>query len=365
MKTKEKRNLRLPIALLLPLLLVGLFALLKGNRPLMDTWVFGVLAPVEQLWGRLWGIFPFSMLEIFVAAFLIFNAVWVIRAVVLAVRGREWRPLLRRLLALAACWLWLWAGLDWLWNVAYGASTFSQRSGLTARPSTVEELTAVTRYFAQNAARLSTQVARDGDGLFAEDLSACFDRGAAIYGNLAEEFPCLEAPGLRAKPLVCSRLQSILGFTGMYFPFTGEANVNVDAPACLVPATIGHEMAHQRLVASELECNFIGIAACTSCGDPVFQYSGYMMGLIHLSNALYPVDREAWRAITAEYFTPELAADWNFNNAYWAALASPVEDAAGKVYDSYLKDNDQELGMRSYGACVDLLTAYYGPLAAV
>ena len=63
-----------------------------------------------------------------------------------------------------------------------------------------------------------------------------------------------------------------MGFTGVYFPFTGEANVNVDAPACLVPATIAHEMSHQRMVFSELEANFVGIAAAVSCGDPVFQY---------------------------------------------------------------------------------------------
>ena len=52
--------------------------------------------------------------------------------------------------------------------------------------------------------------------------------------------------------------------------------------------------------------------------------------------------------------------DWNANNAYWAALASPMEDAAEQVYDSFLKGNGQELGMRSYGACVDLLAAYFG-----
>jgi hypothetical protein len=146
----------------------------------------------------------------------------------------------------------------------------------------------------------------------------------------------------------------------MYFPFTGEANVNVDAPLCLLPATIAHEMAHQRMVASELEANFVGIAACTTSDDPVYQYSGYLMGLLQLCNALYPLDVESWRAIVTDYFTPELVADWNDNNAYWAALSSPVEETAGNLYDSFLKSNDQALGMQSYGACVDLILAYYG-----
>ena len=37
-----------------------------------------------------------------------------------------------------------------------------------------------------------------------------------------------------------------------------------------------------------------------------------------------------------------------------------MEDAAEEMYDSFLKSNDQELGIRSYGACVDLLVHYFG-----
>ena len=35
-----------------------------------------------------------------------------------------------------------------------------------------------------------------------------------------------------------------------------------------------------------------------------------------------------------------------------------VEDRAGQTYDAFLKQNGQELGLRSYGACVDLLVAW-------
>ena len=104
----------------------------------------------------------------------------------------------------------------------------------------------------------------------------------------------------------------------------------------------------------------MGITAAVLSGDPVYQYSGYLMGLVQLCNALAPVDREAWNAIVQQYFTQEMASDWNANNAYWAELSSPVEETAGQVYDSFLKGNGQKLGMRSYGDCVDLLVAYFG-----
>lgn len=366
MLTKKKLSISmktwlLSSALVLPLLLVWLFHALKGRQDLMTGWVFGVMAPLERFLGRVWSIFPFSVAEMLTALFLTGCVVWLVRAAALAVRQRQALPLLRRLLALAAAWLWLWAGLCWLWNAAYYVPSFAQREGLETGPYSVEELAAVTEYFARQAAALAPRMSRDEGGHFAEDLTECFARGPGIYRDISREFPSLDIKPVRAKPLLASRLQSILGFTGVYFPFTGEANVNVDAPACLVPSTIGHEMAHQRMVASELEANFVGIAACISSDDPVFQYSGYLMALIDLGGALRSASPDAWNDIAGRCFSPELLTDWRDNSTYWAALRSPVEDLAGNVYDSFLKSNDQELGIRSYGACVDLLVNYYGP----
>ena len=86
--------------------------------------------------------------------------------------------------------------------------------------------------------------------------------------------------------------------------------LNVDCPACLIPETIAHEMAHQRMVASELEANFVGIAACVTCGDTVFQYSGYLAGLIQLCNALYPVAPDLWDCLLYTSWHPLLSLVW-------------------------------------------------------
>ena len=342
---------------MLPAVLMLLFRVLKDNGSLLERWVFDIVAPVEQFLGRMWAVVPMSGAELLAALTLAGAAVWLVWSVVRLIQERSFCGLLRRLLALAAVCLWLLAGLDWLWNAAYYAPGFAQRSGLQAGACSVEELTRVTRLFGQKAGELSVQVPRDGEGHFAVTAGECLERGVSAYDGLVEEFAFLDIPAVRAKPLQCSRLQSVLGFTGIYFPFTGEANVNVDAPVCLLPATIAHEMAHQRMVAAEEEANFVGIAACVTCDDVVFRYSGYLMGLIHLSNALYSVDRDAWYEIRAT-FPRELVTDWNDNNAYWAALASPVEDLAEQAYDSFLKGNGQTMGIRSYGACVDLLVAW-------
>ena len=155
-----------------------------------------------------------------------------------------------------------------------------------------------------------------------------------------------------------SRVMSAMNFTGVYFAFTGESNINVDAPACLTPSTIAHELSHQRGIASEQECNFLAVLASTTSGDPVYEYSGWLMGYIHLGNALYQADPAAWQAIR-DSLPDTVLADLASNNAYWASFEGAAADASQKVYDTILKGYGQEDGIRSYGTVVDLLVAYY------
>ena len=44
-------------------------------------------------------------------------------------------------------------------------------------------------------------------------------------------------------------------------------------------------------------------------------------------------------------------------------MVGVVEQVGSAVYEGFLQSYDQELGMRSYGACVDLLVEKYLPLA--
>ena len=347
------------IGLLPPALLSVLFEIFKSDTLTMDLWVRTCLAPVIQAVGKLWSFLPFSVAEVIIALGIAASLLWPIRALVLFVKQRRFRDFLRRVLAMVCALLWAWSIFCWSWNCTYYSTGFAARNGLSKAPYVPEQLVEATVYFAWSAAQLSDDVPRNEDLSFALSTRECFSRGVSVYDNLSDQFPDLALSHRQAKPLVCSRFQSILGYTGIYFPFTGEANVNVDQVTCLVPATIAHEMAHQRLIASEQECNFLGVLACVTCDDVVYQYSGYLMGLIYLVNALEAMSPQLVDEIMRQFFTPELYKDWQDNYEYWDALKTPTREVANEamdqVYDGNLKSQGQELGLMSYSACVDLL----------
>lgn len=362
----------LAAACLPPALLLAAFRLFCRDRAAANAVVWGVTTPVKHAIARLCSRLPFNAAEIFWtlgvlgAAALVGSSLFlVLRDLMGRLRGENTHPLRRlglRLLAILAAALWVYGGYTVMWGVNYYADTFSLRSGLEGRQTTAEELSVLMNAFAGVCNDLSDDVPRNEAGQYRGDRKALFSRAAGQYATLYDRFPCLELDETAPRPMFYSKIMSILGFTGFYFPFTGESLVNVDAPYCLVPATILHELAHQRNVAPEDEANFLAVAVGLSSQDPEFRYSAALLGYIHLSNALYSADRARWKAADAA-LNELVRADLRENNAFWARHESPANHAAEAVYSSFARSYEQEDIMKSYGACVDLIAAWYLPPA--
>ncbi len=224
--------------------------------------------------------------------------------------------------------------------------------------ASVETLSETTKLFAEKLEEVDSKIQRDETLLFDEDIDEIYDQSTQIYQNITEEFPFLSGKVYTPKRIFFSFLLSDLSFTGFFFPFTGESNINADSPSCFVPSTIAHELAHQNGIASEQEANFIAVLVCDRSDIPAYQYAGYLLAYVHLSNALSRYDPiladEIYQSL------PEgVKADLRGNNAYWAAHQNIVTEVSNQVYDRFLKSYDQELGLLTYGTVVDLLIAYY------
>ena len=341
------------------LAVTGAYFALRGNFPLMTWMSEHVVRPWHRFFGRLFNALPFSVAGVLIAALVIGCLAYIVYSVVQAVRrggvGRRVYLLAVTAVGLASL---IYAGFCLLWGVYFYTSDFEDQSGIYGAALSVEQLESVTRYFAHLADRYGARVVRDENGLYVVDMSKIFERSAALYDEAEKSFPCLTGDGLRAKPFQFSEVLSLMNFTGFFSPFTGEANINVASPACMTPSTIAHELAHQRGVAAEDEANFVAVLACLENGDVDYCYSASLLAYIHLSNALYEADAERWRTIR-DGLSDGVLADIADNNAYWQRRKTVVSKTSDAVYTGFLHSYGQTLGMQTYGACVDLLVAYY------
>lgn len=337
------------------------FRLCRGNRAWMNALAEHVVLPLRRGLGNLCYLVDFSVMEvIYVLAVLLGLAyfIWSAAAVARA-RGRRLQRTYSALLGAACIGFTVYAGFWFLWGLGFWTDSFQDKSGICAQPVALEDLRAVTGYFAKQLSQSADNVPRDEHGVFSLSWQEILDGSPDIYDALEDEFPFLEFEDKGVKPMFFSRLMSWMDFTGFYCAYTGESNVNIDSPACLLPSTVAHELAHQRGVASEQECNFLAVLASTTSGNPAYVYSGWLMGYIYLCNALYSQDPDTyWTIRTA---LPEtVQADLAYNNAYWAQFRdSAAQKVSNKVYDSVLKAYGDQRGIQSYGTVVDLLVVYY------
>ena len=364
-KTAHKKNLRrlAPVRLgitLLCLLAVALIYALRVDEGAM-LWVYEhVTHPYHLFMSKLCSHFAFSAAELVYAAAILGLAAYLLWCVYRLIRFPEklWQ-LYRLVLTLAMAGAVFWAGLSVMWTPCYYAPGFAEQSGVDDGPLELEELETVTRWFAALASEYADEVPRDENGACTTDRDSGLDRAAGVFEGAADLYPVLDGEALRPKPIHFSRIMSYLDFTGFFFPMTGEANLNMDSPVFLLPSTSQHEIAHQRGVAMEQECNFVAVLSCLESEYADFRYAGAALAYIYLGNALAGADYEAYTEIYYS-LSDTVRADFKAQSAYWDEFRdSAAQKASNTVYDSFLKSNGQELGMQSYGACVNLLVHYY------
>ena len=172
--------------------------------------------------------------------------------------------------------------------------------------------------------------------------------------RLAETYPVLFGHYPQAKPVMLSEILSVQQCTGVYSPFTVEANYNRDMVSYNVPHTICHEMSHLRGFMREDEANFIGYLACLGSEDADYRYSGYLLGWIYAGNALAKVDYDAY-VENYGMLSDEIQADLDANHRFWDRYEGKVAEVQEKVNDAYLKANGQAEGVKTYGRVVDLM----------
>jgi hypothetical protein len=302
------------------------------------------------------GIFPFSVGELLVV-FLLVGFIYLVKLVIKRFNKHNFY---NDLLSIAAFFSILYIMFIILWGVNYNRLSFDKIAGLKIEKSTRYELYNLCNELITRSNRLRELVKEDTQGIMNVNGSYndIFIRAYKGYQKASEIHPQLGGRYSEPKPMLISRWMSYTGITGVYIPYTGEANVNTNQPDFELLYTAAHEMAHQRGFAREDEANYIAYLTCTLNSDIDYQYSGTVLALINSMNALARVDYNAYSVLTRKY-SLGLRRDLKYSREFWSEYSGVIEKISTQVNDKYLKSNGQEDGVYSYGKMVDLLLAEY------
>lgn len=370
---KKKWKLLIPVLLILSSLLLNLAGWMSSSfcncylKYIFPVWV--------GTYGRITGIFPFSVGEVMLylaVALTAFFLIWALLRVLIHSLLPEREGKIFRCYGTVYLWI---AGIVCIVMtlncfLLYHVSPINERYAVGANSKEkygVEEIAALRDYVVERANELSVIIKRDENGnlLYEGDMKQeakkQMQRLGVSYQDLEGYYP---AP----KPLANSAFFSQQYIMGYYFPFSMEANYNDIMCEINMPAVMCHELSHLKGFIREDEANFIGYLACVDSQDDFFRYSAYLSVIAYL-------DRDFLKALGSdgeEYLAhpsieEQVYADQRFlTQETWDMVEEKaffdtrtVKAASNAFTETTLVLNGVEDGKISYSRVVDLLLQYY------
>lgn len=253
-------------------------------------------------------------------------------------------------------------------TILYHATPFSEKYFATEKSTyTLQDLTALRNMLVEKCNELSGQMQRteEGEIIYEGNMGK---KAISDMQALGETYDALQGFYPMPKPLYFSDFVSQQYMLGYYFPFSMEANYNKVAYVTNLPVTMCHELAHLKGYIQEDEANFIGFLACISSDDLLFQYSGYLSVLNYVNNDFYEAVGEDYERYMAEVQIERQVyedavfvrqEDWDRIEKE-AVVDTEVVDAVSTGFvETSLKLNGVDDGMVAYSRVVGLLLQWY------
>jgi len=342
---------------------VGL-SLFASIQPTIIEYVYSqrIYPTIGQGLGALTGWIPFSLGELLVIlcfVLIIWQAIFFIYRVICGKISRT-KIVLAAAINIMVILTLLYTGFLLLWGLNYHRQPWSTITHVEMGPAQENELRNLCIYLTDRSNTLRRHVKKDSTCVMClpKGASDVFSRASEGFAQIAPDYPQLAGNYGKPKKILLSHALSYTGIWGIYFPFTGEANINTAIPGSMLPCITAHEMAHQRGFAREDEANFISYLTCSRHPDLDFQYSGTLFALMYSMDALSGQNPQEYKKIKLK-FSPGVTRDLQQIDEYSKKHQGLVERLSSRINDTYLKANNQKNGVQSYGRMIDLLIAYY------
>jgi hypothetical protein len=318
----------------------------------------GIYPIISRLLRILFGWIPWSMGDLIYAFFVILLIVklfQLIRAVFQRRVGRQYLlnavgQFLFFILAVYVCFYLLW-GLN------YSREGIASQLKLEQKEYTVNDLDTL---ILKLQARLNEYADRVDTSKRDSTLQRklLFSKAAMAYDAAEKQFSFLRYRSHSIKASLYSPVAHLMGFSGYYNPFSGEAQIQTQYPTFLRPFIITHEIGHQLGYAKEDEASFSGFIACRAYDDVDFRYSMYFDLYLSASFEVASRDPKKFLALR-DSLHPRVKRDYRALMHYLTQKQNFIEPFISKFYDSYLKANNQPLGKKTYDQVTYWLIGYY------
>jgi len=329
----------------------GLIYLAERVSGFAEWYSASVYEGIVGIVGRITGIVPFSVVEILLYIFIVYLIYGIISLILKKHTAAELLTVAVLISAVLFSMYVVNCGIN------YHRVSFAESSNLILKEYTVDHLETVCSILTEGLNECADLVERDEQGVMVHKSNLHDEAKDAMY-KLSEDYPQLQGYYPQPKRLLFPWILSVQQITGIYSPFTVEANYNNALVDYNIPFSMCHELSHLRGYMQEEEANFIAWLACTKSDNIDFQYSGTMRGWISCMNLLYRCDQERWKNIRLQ-LNEKVEADLTANSLFWEQYEGRIAEYAEKINDTYLKANGQPDGIKSYSRMADLIVAYY------
>ncbi|MGH4050902.1 MAG: DUF3810 domain-containing protein [Clostridium sp.] len=324
-----------------------------------SSFIYKIIAKILSV---ITGLLPFSLAELILISFVILTLLYILNMIFTICKYKNKRLKILKIFIiniLATSGL-IYFSFQVLWGFNYQRLTLNKLFELNVRSSSSNELALLCESLTDSSNALREKINENQYGVMELPYNRKYILETAHlgYDKASLQYPKLKGNYGTPKAILLSNTMSYTGITGFYFPFTGEANINMTEPDSFLPFTTTHEMAHQIGFAKEDEANYLAYVACINHPDVNFQYSGTLAALSYSYNVLHKIDPERYKDLILTCSTGVIN-DLNYNQEFWQKYSGPVDKIGDKVNDTYLKSQNQKSGTKSYGAMVDLLLANY------
>ena len=357
-KTSKGLKIYFVVCLLLFVMSAAVLCVCTKNQDFAEFYCKSVSAFSRFVLSFVTGFVPISFAELLMLALPFLIIIDVVKIVVRIKKGK-YQPAKTVMKALSVFFI---IAILFINNIGVGYLRYPLEKNLSVQRTSPDRKTLYenAQYVTDKLEEASKNITYSNDGSSINPHSwstvdKLVDEG---YDNLRKKYDFISPISSVAKKVLVSPLMTYTHISGVYAPFTGEANVNTNYPDYVVVFTVAHEKAHQRGIAGEDDANFVAFLVCAASDYPYIRYSGYLNLYEYVANSLYSANRDLYYKMVANVDTDvryEMIAYSNFFDKYRESTASKV---SGAVNDTYLKFQGTE-GSKSYGMVTDLAVAYY------